>query len=133
MEEKLQKDLTDRWGMILSGICFIHCTLPPFIFFSTPLFAYYFYHPWIHPLLTLLVVPLGLSAFWSGFKIHHNATVFTMGLIGVLSIISQQFMSREVALKMGPTLLLWIGSGLMVLAHFLNFRLRRQQKLLQKV
>lgn len=120
---------TDIWGAVLSGLCFIHCTLPPVLFFTSPMAAYYIYHPWVHPLLTIMIVPVGLFAFINGYREHKNLAVLGLGILGVSSVVGQAFINRNLALQIGPTLLVWLGSGILVAAHLLNLRLRRVQKL----
>lgn len=124
-----ESSTTDIWGAVLSGLCFIHCTLPPVLFFTSPIAAYYMYHPWVHPALTVLIVPVGLISFVKGYQEHKKVSALLLGLLGILSVVGQAFITRELALKMGPTLLVWLGSGILVAAHLLNLRLRREQKL----
>jgi cation transport ATPase len=123
----LEKPNIDRMGMWVSAVCFVHCMLPPMLFYSAPFLVYFLYHPWVHPILTLIVVPIGIFGFWHGYREHKNKVILTLGALGILSVSAQQFISYEMAQKIGPTLLLWLGSGLMILAHYLNFRQRRQR------
>ena len=111
----------DRLGMGLSILCALHCILTPVMILSIPLLArYYLAHPLFHFLLALLIIPVGLIAFFMGIRKHHNWKVLILGLPGLILVTLTPYVVHVHNLELNEPALMVIGSVMLVSAHLLN-------------
>ncbi len=131
----------DVLGVLLSGICVLHClALPIFATLAVPWLTYNgLWHTWVHIGLATLVIPLGGVALWRGYLHHRNKIVLRLGLLGFALILLVLFIELIVNSDRGDSghnhwqwsstwmTLLSIGAGsLLIVAHVLNLRLCRK-------
>lgn len=116
---------TDRWdklGMTLSGICAVHCLVTPFLAFAAPLMGEVFEQPWVHLLMAIFVVPVGIFAFYSGFQHHKKKYILVLGYVG-LALIATGLGSPLLRFNLlGHDILTMSGSAFLITAHTLNRR-----------
>ncbi|MDP3394687.1 MerC domain-containing protein [Sediminibacterium sp.] len=111
----------DALGIATSVACAIHCALLPLFLSSLPLFGVniienirfeYF--------MIVLAFVLGIYALYHGFKKHHHSwwpiSLFSLGILFL--IVKVNFHQLEL-------ILLIPSVGLIVVAHYLNFKLCR--------
>ena len=111
----------DRFGMILSVICLIHCLITPLLLISLPILArYYLAHPMFHLMIALLIVPVGLMAFYSGYKHHRNKTVLLLGIPGLFIIAAIPYLVHEMHYPIPEAIVMTLGSVMMLSAHWIN-------------
>lgn len=123
--ESLEHKEIDRWdriGLLLSGLCAIHCLVTPLLILSLPLLAEKFASPWVHIVMALFVVPVGLFAFWSGYRHHQKNHILALGFAGLALIGSAAVGPHLWFGFLGDDLMTVIGSGLLICAHLLNRR-----------
>lgn len=116
---------TDRWnkvGIFLSGICALHCLLTPILLLALPVLGGFFENSWIHILLALGVLPVGLFAFWTGFQHHRKSSILGLGLLGMTFIISAAFVPHEWVEWNEIDVVTILGSLSLIIAHVLNQR-----------
>ncbi|MBK9322929.1 MAG: MerC domain-containing protein [Bdellovibrionaceae bacterium] len=112
----------DRVGIMLSLACALHCLLTPFLTLSLPYWIYTIHYSPFHLIIALFIVPVGLFAFWSGYRRHQNKFILTLGVAGLfLILISLTGPSSRSQLRWNDVLTL-IGSGCLIIAHFFNRR-----------
>lgn len=113
----------DRIGMGLSLLCALHCVLTPLVILSLPILArYYLVHPIFHLALALAIVPVGLVAFYSGYKHHRKISVFVLGLPGLIIVSGVPYLVHGLGLPLNEQNLMLVGSGLLVAGHWINRR-----------
>jgi MerC mercury resistance protein len=117
----------DKLGMLLSSLCAIHCVLTPLIILSVPMMArYYLAHPYFHGIFAGLILPVGVAAFVSGYRHHHNAKVFWLGIPGLLIVSVAPILVHNFGFVRGfpfnETTIMVAGSVLVIWAHWLNRR-----------
>lgn len=111
----------DRFGMILSVICLIHCLLTPVLLVSLPILArYYLAHPLFHLIIALLILPVGLVAFYSGYRHHRNSWVLVWGLPGLFIISFIPYFVHELHFVIPEAFVMTVGSLMMLSAHWIN-------------
>ena len=111
----------DQVGMSLSALCAIHCALTPLVMVFLPVVLSKSYDsPLFHVVLALVIIPVGLWAFWTGYKHHKRTRVFWLGLpglviVGIVPVVFSEFLKgwKE------PVLMI-IGSSLIISAHWFN-------------
>ena len=113
----------DRLGISLSLLCAIHCLLTPVIILSLPIVArYYIDHPWFHWLMAILIIPVGVGAFFSGYRHHGRISVLVYGILGLIIIgIVPVFFHQDLNWWSEPLVMI-LGSGLLISAHWINRR-----------
>ena len=115
----------DRWdkvGIFLSGLCALHCLLTPLLVLALPMVGGYFEQPGVHATMALVVVPVGAFAFWSGYRLHQQAHILVLGLLGLLLIGLGSILPHEWVEFYGHDAVTIFGSFCLLGAHFLNRR-----------
>ncbi|MFP5519487.1 MAG: MerC domain-containing protein [Bdellovibrionia bacterium] len=112
----------DKVGILISGFCALHCVATPFLIFSLPALGYAFEHPLFHFLLALFVVPVGVFAFYQGYKQHHQKGILLLGFLGLFVIGAMAAVPHAWLHVVGHNTLTLVGSGILILAHVLNRR-----------
>ena len=113
----------DRWGILLSSLCAIHCLVTPLLLLALPVLGGYFENQLVHIVMALFVVPVGAFAFWSGYRHHKKLSLLVMGVVG-LSLVGgaplvHDFFHVEL---MREDLMTILGSAILIGAHLLNRR-----------
>lgn len=124
LQDEGVRELTrlDQWGLFLSGLCAIHCMAVPVLVLTLPFLAEKFESPWVHIIMALFVVPIGLFAFWSGFRHHGKSSVLWIGWSGLLLVGSAALMPALWRGFLGDDGITILGSLLLISAHLLNRR-----------
>jgi hypothetical protein len=123
IEKNLDYVSWDRLGMGLSLLCGLHCLLTPLIILSLPILArYYLAHPYFHLLLAIAIVPIGLVAFFVGYRHHGNFWVFVLGIPGLVLVAGVPYMVHGLGFLWNEPLLMVSGSALLITAHWFNRR-----------
>jgi hypothetical protein len=113
----------DRLGIGLSFLCAVHCLVTPLVLISLPILArYYVSHPLFHLLLALAIVPVGFLAFLSGFRHHATPWALVLGIPGLLLVATVPYFAHVLFWNINETVLMILGSGLLITAHLLNRR-----------
>lgn len=124
-EHKDFEETTGRWdkvGIFLSTLCAVHCLLTPFLILALPVMGEFFESEWAHILLALFVVPVGLFAFFSGYRHHQQKGVLALGVVGLLFITGASFLPHEMVEVAEFDVVTISGSVLVLFAHILNRR-----------
>ncbi len=128
-----QTESWDRWGMLLSSLCAIHCLLTPILLLSLPAMGTYFESRWVHLGMALFVVPVGFYAFWSGYRHHRKLPLMLLGFTG-LALVAAASLLPEVAAHahthenesfgeiIRADIVTIVGSMLLICGHFFNRR-----------
>lgn len=119
------EETTDRWdklGIFLSSLCAIHCLVTPLLVLALPVMGEFFEQEWVHLAMALFVVPVGLFAFWSGYKHHRQQKVFALGVLGLSMVGGASVAPHEWVEFWGTDIITVIGSIFLIVAHVLNRR-----------
>lgn len=112
----------DLAGVILSGICLVHCTLLPVLLALLPfLGAHYEADERLHLLVTILVVPVAMLALLSGYRRHRLMWVPILGLIGLALILAAPALHETLGHTLEGVVTALGGLGL-ISAHLVNWR-----------
>lgn len=113
----------DRVGLWLSFLCALHCIVTPLIILSIPFIArYYLAHPLVHLFLAILIFPVGLIAFVSGFLHHRKKLILALGVPGVLIVAFVPYLVHGLSLPLDEPILMILGSVLLMAAHWGNLK-----------
>lgn len=78
----------DRWGIVASAACTVHCMIAPLLFLLLPRFASVWAHPASHALVALLVLPIAGTVIRCGYRRHGKKWVAGAALIGIGFIVA---------------------------------------------
>lgn len=124
---------SDKFAMILSSLCVVHCLLTPLLLIAIPSLAgvAMLTDETFHHLLLYFVVPVGFVALLMGFTHHRTLWVVCFGLTGLMVLSSPLVLEmlglgHEVLGENGETVVTVIGSLFVVAAHIVNLRLSKR-------
>ncbi|MCE3010797.1 MAG: MerC domain-containing protein [Proteobacteria bacterium] len=120
-------NLIDTLGMILSGLCALHCVALPVVMLSLPLMArYYLAHPLFHLVFAAVILPLGLWAFFRGYVHHRKSWILSLGMVGLVMIsLLPPLLHGQIGgikLEWNEPLLMLVASVVLIFAHYKNQR-----------
>jgi hypothetical protein len=114
-------DRMDRFAIMLSGLCLVHCLFIPVIILLAPAFSSIVLgtETTVHWIFLAFAVPTSLWALLRGFKKRRRTAALVAGMVGLLVMalgVSHLFDSAwEVPLTV-------VGVSLVVVAHVMNLR-----------
>ena len=109
------KNLFDKIGICLSGLCIIHCISTPIILFLFPL-AGNILESHFHEWLFFLLMVIALISFFSGYKTHHKKEPFYWFLGALASGYLQLVIFHDHNIIYSI-----ITSALFIIAHIKNY------------
>ncbi|WP_413557209.1 MerC domain-containing protein [Bdellovibrio sp. HCB209] len=115
-----ETDIWDKLGMFLSTLCAIHCLATPLLIFALPVLGEAFESHWVHLSMAAVILPIGLFAFWSGYKHHRQRKVLSLGVAGLLMVCAGSTLPHEMVEVFEHDVVTILGSILLVTAHYLN-------------
>jgi len=77
----------DKFGVIASILCAIHCALTPFLLILLPTFGKAWSHPATHWGMALIVIPIAVMMMRKSYKKHSKKWIIAVGSLGILFII----------------------------------------------
>ncbi|MCS6838092.1 MAG: MerC domain-containing protein [Bdellovibrionaceae bacterium] len=78
------KTCLNLWGLILSGLCFLHCLMLPIVLSSLPLFFNLIIpSTWLNLILLIMIWPIAVISIKKGYQLHGNKLIVFMGLAGL--------------------------------------------------
>ena len=108
----------DRTGLVLSGLCLVHCLASIAVISALGLGGQWFLSPEIHRWgLAVAVVIAGVAIGWGALR-HRQRAPFVIAMVGL------SFMGGALAAPHGiyEAVLTIIGVGLVAVGHLLNLR-----------
>lgn len=105
-------EILDRAGMFVSALCAIHCAMIPILAIASPVLYSLFDNPTVHIIFMIFVLPLGIAAFYLGYRHHRDLSILMTGIIG-LSVVVISIMIHEDILTV-------IGSSVLIYSHYKN-------------
>ncbi len=114
----------DRAGLILSGLCVVHCLAAPIFIFSLPALFEGLNHPLFHILVAILVVPVAFWSFRNGFRVHQQKWPAMAGGVGVAILICGAIFPHLLVHKIGHSLVTISGSVWLMVGHAANWHYR---------
>lgn len=132
----------DKVGILLSGLCVIHCVATPFLIMFSPMFAQFFDSKWSHFAVFLFIVPVAYFTFWRFYKNHRNKKPMILGTIGIL-FLGLSLLSPGHRWEVGhdhlhghgeehfqyvDTIINIIGSVILMSGHWINIKIHRDSR-----
>jgi hypothetical protein len=112
------RDRLDRAGILISGLCAVHCLLSIVLVWSLGLGSQLLLSPWIHRAGLGLAIVVGLFTLVIGAMRHGRMENLQIGALGLGPMGAGLFVRHGMA----EAALTIIGVSLVALAHFRNLR-----------
>jgi hypothetical protein len=117
--------LLDRFAVVLSLVCMIHCLALPLIVAVLPIVGSTLLPDReFHWLMLLLVLPASLWALTSGYRHHRRIGIAAVGAFGLGVLLGVSLLGHELFGLAGERLATSVGSIFVAAAHVLNYRRR---------
>lgn len=125
------QDYFDRFAIMLSGICAIHCIILPIAVSAMPLFmasidhGHHLHDFVFHQAILLFILPVSIIALYTGFRSHRQAPPIAIASIGLLLLVTvalfaEKMIARGIMQHEGETILTVIGGITHAVGHILN-------------
>lgn len=129
----------DKFAILLSGICALHCIAVPIIASIVPLLTATVHHGgeihefWFHQFILLFILPVSLLALATGFKTHHKITPIMVAGLGLAiltstALFAEYLLSRHALTHEGETVLTIAGGIVHAVGHILNLQAARRKQ-----
>jgi hypothetical protein len=122
--EVTQSQRLDRLGIALSAACALHCVVTPALLFLLPMVGSTFANVWVHRGFALVLVPVGVFAFWRGLLKSGRFRATCVGAAGMSILLWSQVFTDQQCCPTGPTVAHTatniFASLLIVVGHRLN-------------
>ena len=116
--------VSDKVSIGISALCLLHCLLfPSFMVLLSSFISVSLNSELIHYMLLFLVVPVSSFALIVGLNNHKNSFIFSIGLLGLIILVSAIFIELPTKTISGEILLTIIGSILITFSHYKNYKL----------
>ncbi|MEN7342868.1 MAG: MerC domain-containing protein [Pseudomonadota bacterium] len=126
MDNHRYRSLADWLGIAASSACAIHCLIVPIILvLGTAAPTSIFLGEGFHRALLWIILPAALFAFGIGCRQHKDVWVLVLGLLGLTGIILSATVVNGWVGEDGERATTLLSAGLLVYAHYRNYRLCR--------
>ncbi len=115
----------DKWGIVLSTACIIHCFAVVILPLMLPAVEMFVHSPWVHRIFAALVITTTPLAFIPGYRSHGLKHVLALAVVGLVMILSGVFIDGHVSEWLSHATSI-VGSLLLVSAHVFNIRYSRK-------
>lgn len=114
----------DRFAILLSGVCLVHCLLAPILLTLVPIFSFAALVEDLvfHQLMLWFVVPTSLLALFIGCKKHRLWPIALSGFTGIAILFFVAFLGHDIFTVTEEKIITSIGGMVLALSHYLNFR-----------
>ncbi len=110
----------DRWGIVISSICLVHCLALPVLIALLPAVAPLLPPDnWVHPVLIGMALPVTGWALVRGYRLHREWRAVALGVVGLGLIGGGVLLDAVPLAAAGLTV---IGGLFVAAAHLLNWR-----------
>jgi len=114
-------ELLDRTGILLSGLCVVHCLALPLLIAVAP-FLGQFAEGHLHAQMLVIVLPLSTGALVLGFRRHRNRQIIIAGLVGMLLLtLGGTVMHAQFGI-VADRLFTMSGAIVLAISHWFNSR-----------
>ena len=119
----LSRHLFDQIAIALSGVCLVHCLAIPVLVAALPVAAISFgSESHFHSLMLWFVVPTSIVGFGLGLHAHRHIGIVLLGACGIGVLAAAALWGHTAWPTAVEVAVSVLGSLLLAVAHWLNFR-----------
>ena len=114
----------DKFAVMLSGICILHCLLAPVVLTLLPILSVSAFVEDLvfHKLMLWLVLPTSAIALVLGCRKHRDFSILLTGAAGMLMLILIAFWAHSLLSANGEKIATTAAGLLLAFSHYLNYR-----------
>ena len=114
----------DKFAVMLSGICILHCLLAPVLLTLLPILSVSAFVEDLvfHKLMLWLVLPTSAIALVLGCRKHRDFSILLTGAAGMLMLILIAFWAHSLLSANGEKIATTAAGLLLAFSHYLNYR-----------
>ena len=120
-------EVLDKVAISLSGLCLVHCLALPLAIVILP-FLGQFSDDHLHVQMLIMVIPVSAIALALGFRRHRHVGIVIAGIAGLAIVTIGGTIAHDHYGLFADRLLTIIGSLVLAVTHYRNFRLSRHVK-----
>lgn len=121
-----RSSLLDRAGICVSAVCLVQCLMLSLAILLAPVMSLgIFGSDLFHRLLLLLILPVGIGAFWLGYRSHRSFGLLLAGLAGLAVVLAAAFLEATILPPLAASALTSVGGVTLIIGHWLNLRRRK--------
>ncbi|MEQ1664997.1 MAG: MerC domain-containing protein [Bdellovibrionales bacterium] len=128
---KMRKKLNwDFWGVLVSGLCMVHCIAVPIVILLFPALGMELVprEDLTHVFLFAFILGVAGVAFISGFRVHGKWQPVFWLIAGMIFVIYATFFAHRQLGHMWEPVFAIIGSLFLIRAHILNHRCKKCER-----
>jgi len=120
----INSHILDKFAILLSGLCLVHCLLTPVIITLLPIISTSVLTEDVlfHQLLLWVVLPISFFALFMGCRKHKQFAIAGAGIVGVSILVVVAFFGHEWFGHTGEKVATSIGGLILAFSHYLNYR-----------
>ena len=119
----------DKIAIGLSIACVMHCFfVPSFVVLFPAFMSIQLDNELVHYLMIWLIAPISVLALSKGFISHRRGSFLFIGMIGLFILICAVLFGESNIGEAGERILTLIGSIIISLAHYKNFKICSQMR-----
>jgi len=120
----IQSTTLDKFGILLSGVCMIHCLVTPVLVTLVPVLSL---NVWVedflfHQLMLWLVIPTSCIALFLGCRKHKKLSIVGTGIVGITVLLFVALFGHDLLGENMEKIVMTIGGLIIATSHYLNFR-----------
>jgi hypothetical protein len=114
----------DKFAILLSGVCLVHCLLAPVLITLLPIVSSSSLVEDIlfHQLMLWAVLPTSIIALFLGCRKHKQFMIAVPGIVGISILVAVAFFGHAWFGIVGEKVATSIGGLVLALSHYLNYR-----------
>ena len=120
----LNSNTLDKFAILLSGVCLLHCLLTPILITLLPIISSsaFVEDLLFHQLMLWAVLPTSVIALFLGCRKHKQFLIAATGIIGISILVAVSFWGHDWLGIAGEKVATSIGGVVLALSHYLNYR-----------
>lgn len=117
----------DIWGMIISGLCIVHCMAVPLVLLLAPTIAAQFFpsEDWTHVILLAFILGVAGISFVSGYRVHGQWRPVAWLVAGLSLVVYATFFAHKQLGHYFEPIFAIAGSACLIRAHILNHHCKK--------
>jgi len=120
----IQSSTLDKFGILLSGVCLLHCLITPVIVTLVPILSlntvvddFLF-----HTLMLWIVVPTSAVTLFLGCRQHNKLSIVATGGLGIAILTSVGIFGHDILGESGEKVAMTFGGLVVALSHYMNYQ-----------
>ena len=119
----------DKFAVLLSGICILHCLITPIAITLLPIISLnaFFEDILFHKMMLWLVLPTSCIALTIGCRQHRDWLIAGTGIAGMSILVVIAFFGHDLLSHFGEKVLTTVGGIILAISHILNYQACQQR------